>query len=532
MFLERNKSFVFLFAFLSGFVLLGCANFGSLGGGPQDKDAPVLKQATPASGTTRFNARKITLVFNEYVKLNDPQNMVITPFMSKKPIFTTDLNQITILFEDSLLPATTYVFNFTNLIGDNNENNRLKAYRYVFSTGDFVDSAAITGFVYQADDRKPLSDVSVGLYEEGLKDTALLGKKPIYVSKTDSLGKYSFENLSTKRFRVMAFTDKDNNFIPSIGEDVAILQKSILAESPAAKADPLYLVKLQPPFFKITEVRATDPGRLRLSSNLPFDSLMAKELLTGKQLQRIPIKDTLWLFHGEQTTDSLDVVFVSKPDGFTDTIRLATKKTSTTKAVTGRMSKYNEPSFFEPIKFQSTRPISAIDTQKLVLLKDSIAVKNPNWIIQQHEGILTFSTKIEQGANYIFTIPDSCIRDDQGSYIEKQTINFASSKDEDYGKLILNGLDSLPTYPLILQLLDDKATVRWEHYHIKGKSLEIPRLKPNTYYFRIIVDKNKNRLFDKGNLYKEELPEKVLMANDPIKLRANWDLELDVSSLK
>ena len=44
---------------------------------------------------------------------------------------------------DSLLENTTYSFNFGESIEDNNEGNKLSDFRYVFSTGKFIDSLYI-----------------------------------------------------------------------------------------------------------------------------------------------------------------------------------------------------------------------------------------------------------------------------------------------------------------------------------------------------------------------------------------------------
>ena len=47
------------------------------------------------------------------------------------------------------------------------------------------------------------------------------------------------------------------------------------------------------------------------------------------------------------------------------------------------------------------------------------------------------------------------------------------------------------------------------------------------YNLKIILDKNKNNIWDKGNFSATILPEKVFIYKEKINLRENWTLELD-----
>ena len=51
---------------------------------------------------------------------------------------------------DTLKDNTTYSFNFGNSILDNNEGNLFPNYKYVFSTGSYIDSLTLKGTAIDA----------------------------------------------------------------------------------------------------------------------------------------------------------------------------------------------------------------------------------------------------------------------------------------------------------------------------------------------------------------------------------------------
>jgi hypothetical protein len=91
---------------------------------------------------------------------------------------------------DSLEENTTYVFNFGNSVVDNNEGNPLPFFKYVFSTGSYIDSLTVKGTVNDALLKEPESFISVMLYErdENFTDSLVYKQPPRYITNTlDSL---------------------------------------------------------------------------------------------------------------------------------------------------------------------------------------------------------------------------------------------------------------------------------------------------------------------------------------------------------
>ena len=134
-------------------IIVSCAKRGSISGGLKDTIAPVLKVGFPKNYSTSFTGQSIKLTFDEYVKLKDiNKQLIISPPIAKKPqiLPLTASKTVSINFLDPLEPNTTYSLNFGQSIEDNNEGNPYKQFKYIFSTGTFIDSLSISGNIKDA----------------------------------------------------------------------------------------------------------------------------------------------------------------------------------------------------------------------------------------------------------------------------------------------------------------------------------------------------------------------------------------------
>ena len=137
-------------------VLASCAQQVTPKGGPKDQTPPKITGSTPENYSTNFTGNTIELEFDEFVQLrNIKQAMVISPPLAKQPETKLRGKRLTITFEDTLRPNTTYIFNLGDGVQDITENNPLDSNVFVFSTGDFLDSLTVTGRIKQAIDLKP-----------------------------------------------------------------------------------------------------------------------------------------------------------------------------------------------------------------------------------------------------------------------------------------------------------------------------------------------------------------------------------------
>ena len=135
--------FVLTLAFLS------CANVVPPDGGPKDVDSPIFINSIPSNQSIDFKGDLIRLYFNENVVIKNSQQVHSLPDSDLIKKINSKGRVLEINLKPKLKPNTTYVIEFNGSIVDLNEGNELEGFKYVFSTGDKIDSSVIYGKVYE-----------------------------------------------------------------------------------------------------------------------------------------------------------------------------------------------------------------------------------------------------------------------------------------------------------------------------------------------------------------------------------------------
>lgn len=211
--MKRILFFFLLILLIPKIVVLtsGCAQIVAPTGGPRDTLPPRLVSANPKQPATNFTGNRISLYFDEYVQIQDlQQNLLVSPTPKNNPYIDSKLRSVTIRLRDTLEPNTTYTINLGNSIRDINENNVIKDFSYVFSTGPTIDSLNFSGKVQVAETGKVDSTLIVLLYKN-LDDSAVIKQKPKYIARLDGEGNFSFQNLSAGEYKVYALKDVDGS---------------------------------------------------------------------------------------------------------------------------------------------------------------------------------------------------------------------------------------------------------------------------------------------------------------------------------
>ena len=192
--------------------MIGCARMGQPDGGWYDDDPPKVLGSTPADQATNVTTKKITILFDEYIKLTDASNKVIvSPPQLEVPDIKAAGKKIVVELQDSLKPNTTYTIDFSDAISDNNENNPMGSYTYSFSTGEQIDTFEVSGYVLDASNLEPIKGMMVGLYDD-LADSAFQTKPMLRVSRTDSRGHFVIKGIAPGTYRAYALQDADGDF--------------------------------------------------------------------------------------------------------------------------------------------------------------------------------------------------------------------------------------------------------------------------------------------------------------------------------
>ncbi len=186
----------------------GCATIIPPTGGLRDSLPPILSNSFPRDSALNFSGKKLTLVFDEYIEVqNIQQQLIISPIQQINPIVLSKLKTLTVNLKDSLEENTTYSFNFGDAIKDVNEGNIKKGFTFTFSTGPYLDSLTLTGKVIIAETGNTDSTLLAILHRRD-DDSAIIYSKPRYATRLNNKGQFVFKNLPAGTFYLYALKDE------------------------------------------------------------------------------------------------------------------------------------------------------------------------------------------------------------------------------------------------------------------------------------------------------------------------------------
>lgn len=222
--------------------LTGCARMGQPDGGWFDETPPRVVATSPKDQSTNVNQRTITILFDEYIKLDNPtEKVVVSPPQIEAPEIKGAGRRITVELKDSLKPNTTYTVDFSDAISDNNEGNPLGNYTYSFSTGEHIDTMEVAGHVVEAENMEPIKGILVGLYDN-LADSAFTTQPMLRVARTDSRGYFVIKGVAPGDYRIYALQEADGDYVHSQKSEKIAFSHDIITPSfkPDVKQDTLW----------------------------------------------------------------------------------------------------------------------------------------------------------------------------------------------------------------------------------------------------------------------------------------------------
>lgn len=207
-------------------LLWRCANTTAPQGGPRDSLPPLVTSMNPAIGQTSFKDKKIFIEFNEYIQIKDQMTeFFVSPRMKKNPALTVRGRGVQIsITDDSLRENQTYALNFGSAIRDNNEGNVLYGLRYVFSTGESIDSMLMSGYVADGKTGDSASNSLLYFYDALYDsipeyDSLMLKREPDAIARAEKNGIFVAQNLKPIPYKVYAVQDKNKNNTYEPGTD-------------------------------------------------------------------------------------------------------------------------------------------------------------------------------------------------------------------------------------------------------------------------------------------------------------------------
>lgn len=520
-----SRSLLFLFALL----IMGCAKRGSITGGFKDTLAPILNESVPKNFKTNFTGNEIKLYFNEYIKLKDiNKQLIVSPPMNTAPVVspTNASKYISIKLKDTLQPDTTYSLNFGQSIQDNNEGNIYPQFKYVFSTGSFIDSLSISGTIQDALEIKSDNFVTVMLYEinEKYTDSTVFKEKPRYVTNTlDSSTTFKIENIKAGKYQLIALKDLNNNFIYNPGtEKIAFYKEPIIIGTENEN----YNLKL---FKEVLHFKAIKPSQA--SGNraiLGYEGNGEKTNIVLKNgaetlktvVTKLPEKDSLQIWFPAIKADSLQIS-IKKDDYSKDySFRMKEQKRD---SLTFSSKPSGTLHFRENLELTSSIPLTKFDKSKMSLInKDSVAIDFTTDYDDFNQK-LTFKWKKEPEEKYEIKLLPGALTDFYEKKNDTLQYKLSTRQTSNYGNFTLN-LENVKTFPVIVQLTDGKGKIMDSEYLENEPVANFNLLLPGVFFVRVIYDTNSNKKWDPGNYLDKTQSEEVIYFPNELTVRENWDV--------
>ena len=524
-----RKSVLKYILVLLAIATVGCAKRGTITGGTKDTLAPVLLNSFPKNFTTDFKAKEIKLTFNEYVKLkNANKQLIISPPLKRLPEILpyTASKVVTIKINDTLLENTTYSMNFGNSIEDNNEGNALQQFKYVFSTGSYIDSLKLNVQMKDALEKKSDNFVSIMLYEVNDKytDSVIYKEAPRYITNTlDSLNIVKLENLKAGKYKLIALKDVNgNNKYDPKTDKIGFMKEYVSVPN-----DTLYQVELfkEELPFKAINVSQVSGSKMSLGyEGNPKDVKIA----VRKGVENIPYaiskldkKDSINIWFKGIKGDSL-AIDVSK-NKFNKTFSLTLKDQKRDSLNIASKQKSILP-FRERYTLTSVTPIATTDVTKMRLInKDSTDVK----FTTEYDSFnkeLYFDFEKQPLEKYTLSVLPGGITDFYDKVNDSLSFKFTTGNTSDYANVRIK-LANVKRFPIILELTTDDGKVIATAYSEKETEINFDLIEPKSSTLRVIYDDNKNRIWDAGNFLEQRQSEEVIYLGEKIIVNPNWDVE-------
>jgi len=510
-----------------------CAKKGRPDGGPKDEDAPLFVTANPPYETINFDKNEINIYFNEYIKLKDlSKQLIISPPLNPEnpPLISpqgSPSKYINIQILDTLLENSTYIFDFGNSVQDNNESNTLERFKYVFSTGAYIDSLTLSGSVKNSFKSESVENIKLLLYrlDSAYTDSAVYNRKPDYVTSTLDSSNYEFSNLRKGNYLLVALNDAGSDYVfnPKTDE-IGFLKDNISLPRDSIIKTELSIFKEELPYIfrRGKEIRKGQLifGYQGKPSNLKIENLSA----VPDNFQTIIFpekdKDTLNLWHSPIEKDSL--IFKISNNNIIDTITVALRKKQldslTVTKITGGVLNIKDTLFFS-----TNNPIIKIDTSKINFVHtDSIYITYKAFISKKESSVGFLFEKKFKTSYKLNLYPDALVDIFETSN-DTVTSQFRTRSIEDYGEISL-AIQNPEKVPVIIQLTDINDVTVAQETSSENKTISFNYLIPKKYKIRIIYDTNNNGKWDTGNYLEKKQPEPVQYFPEVQEIRPNWVL--------
>jgi hypothetical protein len=514
-------------SFLSLCIILlwSCAQVRTPTGGDKDIVPPRIISASPKNMTTDYSGTKIVLTFDEYVVLEQAKNQILfSPPLAKDPdvklkssrILTIDLG------ENILTPNTTYTINLGEAIKDINEGNVLADNVFLFSTGSYIDSLSIHGKAVSARFQESITDVSMLAFLTG-SDSIALGRRPRYVTRCDGQGNFHFGHMAKGDYELIGLLDVDKDLRVDKNEAFGFLLDPVSAHVEPDSNLILSISALDSEGHTFKRAEWTTDGRsVLITSRGNVDSLHVLW-----PADREPVHKETWgrkdsvRYWFAAPLNTGELTLVTSTDTKVDSLKLGRVTENVKPWAPGKSTlNYSQDS----LRIRFDRPISKVDTSLVHLLQDSIRI--PYQLIGKDPMQLELTADWQYGANYSLDFLKAAVTDIYGSTSDSLTWPIKVPTEASLGRLNLQLILDPGNY-LIYLINKDKKPL----YQTKSTgsfTWKLPPMAATEFWIWVVMDIDFSGDWTAASYLQKRLPEPIYYRSESIKLRANWEMELQV----
>ena len=516
-------------------------------GGPKDITPPDLIETFPLDGTVNYAGGQIKLEFSEYIDEKSIERAIhILPTLTTRPELIYKGKKIYIDLPDSLLEDQTYIVVINRNLSDENKVKLAQGIQVAFSTGNNIDQGSISCKIYHS---KP-STVHLWKIQDEFDSLEFYNRIPDYAIDASDDGNYEFKFLSPGEYRMAALDQMLSGSVITPGRMIYGLSWLDVVELKDQEKINNINIRIPDHLGAITMTNAEFVkgywGRVtfsqninQFSNNLPLSIINEDSSSSKITVFSDPLDDLkLNFFLDEKSSEHVSVMtpgIIKEETVLIDPgmirIKMDTTRDTTNISVLQPNSKFVlniESDNIVPLKVVFSSLVES-SLNAFFLLDDSISVPFKLELESPLAVNILPKENWKPRTTYILNIDKQFLIPIYGKSMKDSltSIKFKTSGYQGFGALTINSTNEISNnFIAKLTKFEKQQTVFRTLVNSKGM-FNMERLPEGNYSLIFFQDIDKNGKYTHGNIYPYRPSEWFYNYPDTVKIRANWELELD-----
>ena len=534
------------------YFLVSCAAVQSPSGGPKDETPPELLESIPPNGTIGFKGGPVELIFSEFIDVNSINKGIrVLPSFTKIPELIYKGEKIIIEFPDSLALNQTYIIVIDRTLTDEHKVKIGKGVQVAFSTGDKIDDGLISGNVISS----KMASVNLWKIKDDTDMSSFYKRVPDYTIDATDNGNFEFQFLSPGKYKVIGvessssgsilFPDRMVYGLPSkayiqIGDEKKVNNVQIKIPDNRGGAKMIKADWVNGNWGKISfsdditkwvnEIPLTitqdDSSTTKASTYKdPSDGSILHFILNDEP-QDYVIVETSGLSLGSHSIIEPGLI----------RIKTENKIDTTSLSIISPTSK-----FILEIEADSTASlevvfsslvIDSLDTEPFIIKKDSTMIPIDVLWKSPLEARITPKNNWDQNTRYRLEVIKEFINPVYSQNLKDsvKTISFKTSNYQGFGNVVISSQNKESGLVAVLKKMEKEIV----HYRTVVDSIgtfNMKKIAEGNYSLFIYNDSDSSDTYSYGKIDPYSVSEEYYSYPDTIKIRANWDLEINQINL-